>query len=56
MQTIEKDYYDKDVDYKFEDFGMAFSIVNLETEIPIPDYERYVNIVIEETVNSGDHR
>ena len=34
---------------------MAFSVVDLETETPIPDYDRYMQINIAETVNNGNH-
>ena len=55
LQTIEKDYFEESVEYKFEDFGMAFSVADLETETPIPDYERFVYIEVSETISNGNH-
>ena len=34
---------------------MAFSVVDFETETPIPGYERFMTVHVAEIVNNGDH-
>ena len=55
QQTIEKNYYEENVEYKFDGFGLAYSVVNLNTNQPIVDYQRFMKIRIDEAISTGDH-